>query len=238
MSQKRELKAILFDLDDTIATWDAVAEQSWQEVCRRLAPRINGIEADRLYTTIKEIREWYLSDPERHRYMRLNLNKYRREMVSMSFARLGIDAPELANELAAFYGVERERAACLLPGAISTLKHFKNDNLRLALVTNGTSALQRKKIEKYGLAPLFDFILIEEEFGFGKPDERVFLNTLEKLNIAAAETWMVGDDLERDIGGAKKVGIFSIWVDWRDGGLPISSAVRPDRIIKSISELT
>ena len=236
MSQKREVRAILFDLDDTIATWDAVAEQSWQEVCRRFAPLFER-EPDQLYATIKEVREWYLSDPERHRYMRLNLIAYRREVVAMSFASLGITAPELAIALADSYGVERERAACLLPGAIDTLKHFRNGNLRLALVTNGTSALQRKKIEKYGLAPWFDFILIEEEFGSGKPDERVFLRVLEELKVPSAEAWMVGDDLERDIGGAQKVGVFSIWVDWRGGGLPGASFIKPDRIIKSVSEL-
>ncbi len=230
-------KAILFDLDDTIATWDAVAEQSWLDVCLRFAPRISGLEAERLYTTISAVRTWYMSDKERHRYMRLNLEAYRKEMVGLAFARLGIKAPELANELAALYGVEREKSASVLPGAIETLTYFRKSNFRLALVTNGTSIVQRKKIEKYGLSPFFDFIFIEEELGFGKPDERVFLRALEKLNVSPPEVWMVGDDLERDIDGAKKVGIFGIWVDWRGAGLLESSPVKPDRVIRAISEL-
>ena len=232
-----QLKAMLFDLDDTVIAFDAVADQSWQEVCRRFAPRIKGIEVNQLYTTIKEIKDWYMGDREGHRFMRLNLEAYRREMIGMSLDRLGIDAPGLANEMADFYGVERERATFVLPGAIDTLKYFRSGNLRLALLTNGTSAGQRRKIEKYGLAPLFDFILIEEELGFGKPDERVVLQALEKLNVSAAEAWMVGDDLERDIEGAKKVGIFGVWVDWRGAGLPESAPVRPDKIISTISEL-
>lgn len=232
-----QLKAILFDLDDTVIAFDAVTDQTWQEVCRRFAPRIKGIEVNQLYTAIKEIKDWYMSDRERHRFMRLNLEAYRREMVGMSFTRLGIEAPELADEMAASYGVERERATFVLPGAIETLKHFRKANLRLALLTNGTSAGQRRKIEKYGLASLFDFILIEEELGFGKPDKRVFLHALEKLDVTPLEAWMVGDDLERDIEGAKKVGIFGVWVDWRGAGLPKSAAVSPDKIISTISDL-
>lgn len=237
LADSRELKAILFDLDDTIVAWDAVAEQSWQKVCLRFAPRIKGLEAEKLYATIKEVREWYLSDKERHRLSRLNLVRYRREMVSASFTRLGIAVPELANELADSYGIEREAAVFVLPGAIDTLKRFRNGSLRVALVTNGTSQVQRRKLERFGLSHLFDYVIIEEEFGFGKPDERVFLHTLEKLKVTAAETWMVGDDLERDIAGAQKVGIFGIWVDWRGAGLPESAPVRPDKIINNLSEL-
>lgn len=48
---------------------------------------------------------------------------------------------------------------------------------------------------------------------------------------------MVGDDLQRDIAGAQALGLFTIWVDWRSAGLPESSPVRPDRIIRSINEL-
>ena len=230
-------KAILFDLDDTIATWDAVSEQSWRDVCRRFAPRINGIDSSQLYAAIKEVRAWYMSDKERHRYMRLNLELARREEVGMAFDRLSIQAPELANELADSYSIERERATFVLPGAVETLNHFRKNRFRLAMLTNGSSKVQRKKIERYGLAPFFDFILIEEELGFGKPDERVFLKALEKLNVTPAEAWMVGDDLERDIGGAKNVGIFGVWVDWRGTGLPSSASIRPDKIINAISEL-
>ena len=39
------------------------------------------------------------------------------------------------------------------------------------------------------------------------------------------------------ISGAKALGLYTIWVDWRGDGLPESSPVRPDRIIRSISEL-
>jgi len=48
---------------------------------------------------------------------------------------------------------------------------------------------------------------------------------------------MVGDRLETDVRPAQKVGIYAIWVDWRGEGLPGSSAIQPDRIIRRLSEL-
>lgn len=110
-----KLKAILFDMDDTILAYDAVAEQVWQDVCRRFAPCIAGLRADTLYATVKEMRTWFSSDPARHRRLRLNLEWGRRQVVSLSFDRLGIQAPELANELADSYNIERERALSFYP---------------------------------------------------------------------------------------------------------------------------
>lgn len=230
-------KAIIFDMDDTILAWDAVSEQVWQDVCGRFAPVV-GREAEQLYAAIDEMRKWYAGDPERHRYMRLNLIQYRREIVSMVFERLGVAVPELAIMLADAYSVQRVTAMYALPGALDALQRFKNSGMHLGLITNGTSESQREKIERFGLAPFFNHILVEEEFGTGKPDARVFLHALDKLAVTPAEAWMVGDDLERDIGGAQAVGISGIWVDWKGKGLPGSSLVQPDRIIKSIAELS
>jgi putative hydrolase of the HAD superfamily len=48
---------------------------------------------------------------------------------------------------------------------------------------------------------------------------------------------MIGDDLNRDVAGAQKSGIFGVWVDWRQNGLPPSASVKPDHIVYRISEL-
>jgi len=231
------LQAVFFDLDDTLVAWDMVADQSWKKVCWDFASVVGGLNADELYTVLDEVRAWYLSDKERHQQARLNLEVYRREVVTMALTRLGVDAANLADEIAKAYGIERENAACILPDAIDTLKFFKNSDTRLALISNGAGSAQRRKIDRFGLASFFDYILIEGEFGFGKPDSKVFTHALKKCGASAEDTWMVGDDLERDIGGAQNIGIHGIWVDWRGYGLPKSTFVRPDRIVKSISAL-
>jgi putative hydrolase of the HAD superfamily len=155
----------------------------------------------------------------------------------MAFTRLGRDDLELADKIADAFSAEREATSSLVPGAVDTLESLRKRGIRLALITNGGSEMQRAKIQKFGLAPFFDNILVEGEFGCGKPDEAVFLHSLEKLKVSPSDAWMVGDDLERDIAPCLPLGIFSIWVDWKGTGLPSSVKVEPDKIVRNIGEL-
>ena len=226
--------AILLDLDDTILAYGD-PEECWRTVCGGFVSQISVSGIEELLAAINDVREWYYL--ERHRQGRLDVLATRRKIVTEAFARLGIDAPDVARDLADTYAEMREGGARLFPGAIDTIQHFRDRGVRLGLVTNGGSEMQRGKLERFGLEPYFDCILIEGEFGAGKPDERVFLHMLEQFDVAASDTWMVGDDLQRDISGAQALGLFTVWVDWRGSGLSESSPVRPDRIIRSISEL-
>ena len=107
----------------------------------------------------------------------------------------------------------------------------------MALITNGLSSIQRGKIDRFGLDLFFDCIIIEEEFGVGKPDPRVFQYALDQLAVQPWETMMVGDNLETDIAGAQSLGIYTVWVDWKGGGLPEGSPTTPDSTVRSVAEL-
>ena len=192
---------------------------------------------EELLDTIDKARNWYWDDPERHRRGRLNLVLARRELVRLAFSRLEVVDTELAEQMADAYSIVRDNDFKLAYGSIDALKYFRNQGLRMALISNGSSEVQRRKIQKFKLAPFFDHILIEGEFGAGKPDERVFRHTLKELEVTPDEAWMVGDDLERDISGAQALGIYSIWVDLTDNGLPESTSVKPDKIIRTLAEL-
>jgi putative hydrolase of the HAD superfamily len=125
----------------------------------------------------------------------------------------------------------------LFPDAVEVLGTLRAFPVTLALITNGEKGEQRAKIERFALAPYFSTILVEGEFGAGKPDERVYRHTLEQLGIAPHEAWMVGDNLEWDVLGPQRVGVRGIWRDSHGTGLPSASPVRPDRIIRSLHEL-
>jgi putative hydrolase of the HAD superfamily len=86
-------------------------------------------------------------------------------------------------------------------------------------------------------SPLFDVIIIEEEFGVEKPDQRIFLHALDQLHISAHEAWMIGDDLDRDIAGSQQVGIFAIWCNVARQELLNTNTLRPDRVIYDLSEV-
>ena len=230
-------KVLLVDLDDTILLYDAMAPEAWRQVCDKFAPRIPGVPAQRLRDAFLDASAWYWSDPERNRRGRLNLPATRREIISIAFESLDVSASELVGELADAYDETRTNIIAPTPGAIDALHHLKDKGIKLALITNGASQPQRAKIQRFNLAPLFDSILVEGEFGAGKPDPRVYLHSLEQLEASPSETWMVGDNLEFDVGAPQKLGIKGIWVDGQAGGLPVASSVKPDRIVTRISQL-
>jgi len=230
-------QAILLDLDDTILSFDAGAEGCWRDICARFAPRLVGCEPADLLAAIRASRGWFWSDPERHRCGRLKLEAARCEIVTVALLQLGVAAPALADEIARSYAAEREASIQPFPGAIETLRTVRERGVRLALITNGRAEDQRRKMETHGLNSLFDCVLIEGEFGVGKPDPRVYQHVLDQLTVTPREAWMVGDNLEWDVAAPQRLGIVGIWLDVLGTGLPEASAVTPDRIIRSLSEL-
>src|SRR5262245_16163453 len=139
-------KALLLDLDDTIVALSASATRCWQDLCLRFAPRIDGLQPEQLQSAIEAVARWFWSDAERHRRGRLDLYWSRREIVTRAFADLALDAPLLAEELADAFTAEREAAIEPFPGALDALRTLRSRIPLLALVTNGDSAFQRKKI--------------------------------------------------------------------------------------------
>ena len=73
----------------------------------------------------------------------------------------------------------------------------------------------------------------------GKPSAAYFGAAVEALDAEPAITWMVGDDLEGDIGGAQRHGMRTILVrtgKFRPDDVERSS-VQPDGIVSSIAQL-
>ena len=229
-------RAILLDLDDTIIDYGGSTEVSWRQACEAARER-SGLEVDRLYTEIDRVRTWYWSDPERHREGRADLRAASCRIVEQALRDLGHDAPELARRIAHLYRDLRDQSVEIFTGAIETLDRLKHDGTRLGLVTNGTAADQRAKIERFDLARHFDHILIEGEFGCGKPDARVYQAALAALQTTPQEAWFVGDNLEWDVAAPQRAGMYAVWLDRKRNGLPTSAPTTPDRIIHSLTEL-
>lgn len=116
------------------------------------------------------------------------------------------------------------------PGVLEQLARARRRGIGLIAVTNGTSAQQRAKIDRTGLAPLLDRIVISEEVGVAKPDEAIFRTALEGL-VPDAGTWMLGDHARSDIGGGRGAGLRTGWVahgrPWDPADGPLPDAVAP-----------
>jgi putative hydrolase of the HAD superfamily len=230
-------KAMLLDLDDTILDDSSTIDECWREACLAYRAEHSGLDPAELQRVIKKTGEWYWGDADRHRLGRLDLDAARREVVGLALAKTGIENPELASKIAGVYSRERDLRMQPLPDAIDTVCWLRASGCRLALLTNGAGDGQRRKIDRFGLTELFDAILVEGEVGFGKPDERIYRLALRELNVSAGDAWMVGDNLEWDIAAPQKLGLFTVWIDARGHGLSATTSVRPDRIVRRLSEL-
>ncbi|WP_241758249.1 HAD family hydrolase [Myxococcus landrumensis] len=91
-------------------------------------------------------------------------------------------------------------------------------------VSNGFAGTQRMKLLRAGLYHTVPEGFFSSEVGVEKPDPRIFLTALEHVRREPAEVLHVGDDPERDIVGAAKVGITTCWVSH---GRPWPQALPP-----------
>lgn len=230
-------KAILFDMDGTLVDWRSGMDEKWLLACENACARVKMIDARKLYEMILQRRTWFWEDRERATRGRMDLLAASTEIATHALADMGVDDGDLARAIARDFRRQREEALTLYHGAIETLEAVLARGIATALITNGGAEPQRRTVERFALDRYFDCIVIEGEFGVGKPDERVFRHALETVICDPAAAWMVGDNLEADVGGAHALGIHTIWIDEAGAGLPADARVRPGRIIRSIAEL-
>ena len=160
---------------------------------------------------------------------------YRLRSWGTALTEVGIDKPALAAELAEFFANDRSRRHVVFAESEQVLHELKK-NFRLALITNGAPDIQGTKIDGSNLASFFETIIISGDHGFGKPDLRIFQLALNRLEVAAHETVMVGDSLNRDIAGARDAGIRTVWINRYQRRLDASHPI-PDVELTDLREL-
>jgi putative hydrolase of the HAD superfamily len=227
---------IILDLDDTIINFTGMSEESWRVICRESADEL-GVDGDALHAALMVERVAFWADPETNRFGRQNLERASEMIVERAMSQLGAGTMEQAAALARLYSERRWELMHVFPDSIAALEALRSRGHKLAMLTNGGTESQRSKIVRFDLARHFDYIQVEGEFGHGKPDERVYRHVLSQLGAAPDDAMMVGDDLERDVAGPKRVGMRGVWIDRAGTGLPDNCTVRPDRIIASLSDV-
>ncbi len=228
-------KAILFDLDDTLLDMYSAMHSSWQEICADVAPRLGGDSAS-LREAIRRESAIFWADEETVAEYRVRPLDSRTYVVRLALLSEGLDessTEEIARRSLRGY---LERVAPF-DDSIETLEALRSQGYRLGMVTNGSSETQREKIARWNLEPYFDEIVIESEFGRGKPDPAVFARALAGTGAAPHEAWMVGDNLYADIGGARAAGIHSVWIHRERLQFPDDPPAQPDRRIGHFAEL-
>lgn len=120
----------------------------------------------------------------------------------------------------------------LFSDTVSSLDILKHSNFTLGIIANWDNTLLHL-LEKLRIRPYFNLILSSMEVQTEKPDPEIFYRALDRLQVAANDTFYVGNEYETDVIGARKAGIEPILID-RRGTLPYADCLKFPNLAKMV----
>ena len=236
---KNQLNAILFDMGSTLIEFE---NSSW-EVLRKLCAE-NG------YRFLKEKSltdlDFYIFSKTIEEELKIaweKSNKTLKEIRFEGFAallfkklKLHISDGNFPLFSEAYYQPITEQLT-LIEGAIEILKYFKDNNLKIGLVSNTifSERFHLNELKRFEIYRFLDVALFSSSVGYKKPHQRIFKTCLDRLKVKPDRVIFVGDRLVEDIGGAQKAGIKAILKP--KIGRDYSAPIIPDGRINDLREL-
>jgi putative hydrolase of the HAD superfamily len=234
------LRAVIFDLGGTLmyerATWDGINARADEALTNYL--REQGMELN-LSTFPREFRK--------------RLDKYFRKRekdlleTTYSFVLRDVltdkgygDVPEdvLRGALDRLFEITQTNWV-LEEDTLPTLRKLEEDGYRLGLISNaGDDQDVQQLARRFGIDQYFDFILTSAACSYRKPHPRIFELALSNWYFLPTEAVMVGDNLEADVRGAQKAGLYAIWLSRRAGKITGEQlSIQPNASLSSLYEL-
>lgn len=229
---KQVLKCVLFDLDNTLVTFDPIFA-----AVDRLLERIPSLMDLPEPITQKEITK--LED-----LLRTTMPHVAHDRTSIRHAALTEIAvrnnvnPAVAAELMEDFMTYRSKIdPHLFPETLGVLRDLKQRGLTVGIMTNGNADVSRSE----ALKGIVDFALNPRMVGSGKPHFAPFFAAAAAAGCKLSEMVMVGDDARDDILGPNQIGLKSIFI-CREGIYEAlvklkQCEAKPDAIVSSLSEL-
>jgi|SRR5690625_910213 len=231
------LKAVIFDLDDTLL-WDHKSvSEAFKSTCQKATEKYDidpkqleknvRKHAEELYPTFETYEfvsnigigtfegMWgeFQDEGENFQKLRETVPAYRKQAWYKGLQDLDIEDEALAEQLSLTFPEERKKHVYLYDETLDVLNALKG-KYKLLMLTNGSPHLQHTKLSlSPELQPYFEHIVISGDFGSGKPSVEIFNYALSLLDVEKDEVVMVGDNPLTDILGASRVGIDSIWIN-------------------------
>lgn len=232
------IRALFFDLDETIAADDALNRTLVQELAVEVAPA-HGFAPERLLGALDAASSaLWDRGPAAAYAMRIGISPweglwgpfapsadpmlaalhafvpgYRAAAWRDALAACGVTAPEVAGALERRFAAARAARQAAYPWSAAVLAELR-PRYRLGMITNGAPDLQRLKLAGSGLAGLFDPLVVSGDLGAGKPEPAIFAHALALAGAAPDEAVMIGDSWHRDITGAIGAHLrAAIWID-------------------------
>lgn len=216
------VRAVLFDVDDTLCTY----RQSGRELLTEAFEQVGVapfFEADEYHGRYRE----FVDESESMRDLR------RRCFAAIARER-GRD-PAVGEAVADAYAARRDHTAVdPTPGAVEAVTRLR-ERYRVGVVTNGSPAMQTTKLDALGLADAFEVVVHAGYDAPAKPSADPFHAALDGLDADPAEAVYVGNSLASDVAGAHNAGLSSVWyvADGAEG----DPDPRPDYRVPSLRDL-
>ena len=189
------LKAIIFDMDDTLYGEKEYVRSGYQQIAKVL-PQVEHA-AEKLWRLFEE----------------------KKPAIDMLLSEEGIDSDELKQLCLKTYRFQ-EPEIHLYPGVKELLAELKEQGYLLGVITDGRPEGQRAKIKALGLEKLVDHLIVTDEFGgaeFRKPNPLAFETMKEKMGVEYSQMCYVGDNIKKDFIAPENLGMRCIWFKNNDG---------------------
>jgi putative hydrolase of the HAD superfamily len=236
-----DIRAIAFDVNGTLI--EILTEDGMNEIFRAAGHLLTyqGIDLrrhevrDLYFDTMKRQRQ---ASPEEHAEFdavaiwREVIDRHRSDFTNALPAAKLEQLPLFLAEMTR--GIARRRLR-LFPHVRKTLDTLR-ERYPLALVTDAQSAYARGELHKVGILEYFDPIVVSGDYGFRKPDVRLFQVAIDKMGVAPEHTLYVGNDMYRDVYGAQQAGLRTVLFD-SDQGTKHVHDTKPDFRITHYREL-
>jgi putative hydrolase of the HAD superfamily len=225
-------KAVLFDLDNTLYEYDSAHNHALKATWGILKKEIS-------ISLEKFLKLYALSQAEIHRELAGTAAAHNRVLY---FQRLiekthNTIEPEIILRLYNGYWDTFLKNMKLRKGVLETLKELKKKGLKIAIVSDLTTDIQLRKMNKLRITSYIDVLVTSEEAGSEKPHPIMFLLTLNKLKILPEDALYVGDNPVNDIEGANAVGLDSVLLKGREGYSFNENYKKPNYVIENIQDV-
>jgi putative hydrolase of the HAD superfamily len=230
------IRHIIFDLGGTLMHERGDLAAVYRRADKALAEtlRAYGIELDtqvfraRLHQYYKE-RDKNFEETTYHFVLRELLHDLGYEEIAESILRSALDA---------LYAVTQTNWQ-LEDDALPMILKLKSLGYGLGILSNaGDDKDVQELVAGFGVRPYFDFVLTSAACYYRKPHPRAFEIALAQWNIQPEEAVMIGDNIQADIEGAKKLGLQAIWITRRaEVTTEEKQRIQPDFEIHGFAEL-
>jgi len=203
-----KLKAVLFDLDDTLYTNFSTGDAYGYERIGEYAEKTFGIDHAVFVRVMREKRKMFSRQQPGMPAIHDRVLVAQRTLESF-----GLNAIRHAPALHQIYWEAMFSKMTLEPSAAPLLKTLQQAGIKRVVCTDMMAYVQMQKIEYLGIADDIDYLVTSEEVGADKPRDIIFLLSLQKCHCLADEAIMIGDNFQHDVQGALDIGMGGIWLN-------------------------